>query len=416
MDLGVEARVDVAAPPDAPGSPDAPVMDEGPRKLGYVRGFDGFRGLAVIIVVIAHFNLIVPLGDEDSTLAVAGGTVSLESFFVMSGFLITVLLLKEQQSSGRIRFLAFYRRRALRLFPALAFVLAGHAFYAWTVDISARREFEWLFATAFYHLNWKLAFDGNVTFIGNFDAPAGLQHLWSLSLEEQFYLIWPAVVVLLLPMARSLKTVVAVCGGLILAVGAYRAWLYWDEGFVKWYPNFIRSDAHWDSFLWGALLAHLWARRKEPTGDWLPKVAWVTTALLLWALAEAKLGEPFLFYGGVTLIDLGCTILLLAILDGRWGATKLLQWRPLVGLGERSYALYLWHLPILMFIRDHTEDRWSDAVQVVVTVALCATFTTISWRYLEKPALAWKRKLEKRTPDAGARGNPADPVRSPAAP
>lgn len=361
-----------------------------PRRLGYVRGFEGLRGVAVIIVVVAHLNIIVAI---PGFLVVPGGVVSLDSFFVLSGFLITTLLLKEQASKGRIDGPGFYRRRALRLFPALLAMLIAHAIYAAVANLPADLERDSILSAAFYFTNWRLAITNGDGYFGiGGELAEGMAHLWSLSFEEQFYLVWPLMTAFVLTYARRLRTVVVVIVALMALVALHRANTY--DGASNWYPTFIRTDTRFDAFLPGVLLAHLWIRGREPR-RYLPAAAWIAAVFLLVCLPIVEISEPFLYYGGLTLIDLACAVLILAIIDGRWRGLGLFHFEPLVRLGTVSYGLYLWHLPVYFAIARYGSD-WPSAVSVTAALAISLGFTLLSWFGLERPALRWKRRIEGR--------------------
>ena len=386
------------------GEPPAPVVPARPasRRLGHVEAFEGMRGIAVGIVVIAHLNILVPVPEY---LVVPGGVVSLNSFFVLSGFLITTLLLKEHASNGRISAPAFYRRRALRLFPALLAMLAAHTVYAAVAGLDAVIQIKSVLAAAFYFMNWRLALTGND--LGSTQVTEGLQHIWSLSFEEQFYLVWPWVTMLGLTYARRLRTVVIAIVAVMIIVSLHRANQYASG--ASWYPIFIRTDTRFDSFLPGVLLAHIWFRGREPK-KFVPLAGWIALAILVVCLFTARIDEPFLYYGGMTLIDVSCAVLILAILDGRWRANRFFELKMLVRLGTVSYALYLWHLPVMFALRRWTIDinlltgereySVSPWITVPASLAISLAFTLASWYLLEKPAMAWKRRIEGRPVDS----------------
>lgn len=358
------------------------------RRLGHVPGLDGMRGIAVIIVVVAHLNVFLPIPE---IIVVPGGTVSLDSFFVLSGFLITVLLLKEQGRSGTVKKAAFYQRRALRLLPALLAVVIAHMLFAWASGIPWDLERSSVLSVVFYYSNWKMAFAPETYLGGGVFAP-GLQHLWSLSMEEQFYLLWPFVVVFFLGITRSFKVVVGVLVGLIAVIAIHRG-LEYHSG-MRWYPIFVRTDSRVDSILIGALLGNLWARHREPTRYLVP-AAWIASAFLLICMPIARIDEPFLYYGGLVLIDLACATIILALVQGKWVARHLFNLKFLVTLGLVSYGIYLWHLPVFFAVEYWGKD-WPSVVQVTVALGATALFTTLSWFLLERPALNLKNRLEGR--------------------
>ena len=281
------------------------------RSFGDVRGFNGLRGIAVLIVFVAHMDVILPI---PTLLVIPGATVSLDSFFVLSGFLITALLLKEQARSGKIGIGPFYRRRALRLLPALYVVVLANALFAYASHQWLHTEVPSIFSVLFYYSNYYSA-----SAAGPFSPKlaSGYQHLWSLSFEEQFYFIWPWLTIMLLSIRMRLRTVVIVLLSLITIIAVHRYISY--EETHRWWSIFYRTDTRADSILWGSLLAHIWMRRREPKRG-LVIAGWVAAAFLLACLPFATQEGPFVYWGGFIAIDFACAVLILAILDGRWAA------------------------------------------------------------------------------------------------
>jgi peptidoglycan/LPS O-acetylase OafA/YrhL len=375
-----EKDLQVPPGPDVP----APGQPLPPRSVGRVASLDGLRGATVIIVLVSHMEVIVPI----PTLAVVpGGTVSLDSFFVLSGFLITSLMLREQLRTDRINTKGFYTRRAVRLLPPLLAVLVFQAIVALSSGISYHEEWTSLASVGFYYSNWKLAFNSGA--LGGNIAP-GLQHLWSLALEEQFYLIWPLVTILFLTIRTKLRTVVIVLTVLIVGIAIHRAMMY--NGPASWYADFIRTDTRADGILLGCLLAHLWMRYREPQRG-VKIAAWIAALFLLICLPTVNTMGPFLFDGGISAIDLACAVIILALLQGQWKGSKFFSFKPFLILGTVSYALYLWHLPIYFGIRYHAGG-WPTPVRVSVAVLATFFFTALSWFFIEKPALEWKDRRE----------------------
>jgi peptidoglycan/LPS O-acetylase OafA/YrhL len=351
-----------------------------------VRGFDGLRGIAVIIVVVAHLEVILPLS---TLLVVPGGTVSLDAFFVLSGFLITALLLREQAQFGGIGRLAFYGRRAVRLLPALCVVVVANAVFAAATHTWASHETSSIISVAAYYSNYFVASSPN-GYCANL-AP-GFQHMWSLSFEEQFYFLWPWITIAFLTVRTRLRVVVPVLLGAIALIAVHRALAY--HGIGSWCALFHRTDTRADSILWGALLAHIWFREREPVrGTGL--AGWIALAFLVACLPFADLFGPFLYRGGLVAIDAACAVVLLAILNGQWGARRFFEFRPLVALGVVSYAFYLWHMPVYYGVR-HFDAGWSNPVRVAVAMVVTLVLTLISWFTIERPLMRWKTRAERQ--------------------
>jgi len=363
-----------------------------PRRLGQVAGFDGIRGVGVLIVFISHMFVILPL---PTFIVIPGGTVSLDAFFVLSGFLITTLLLTEQLRSGKIGLLAFYRRRVMRLVPALFIVVIAMSVFAWLTHTWSSQYPPSILSIVFYYSNYYAASSPNA-FCGNL-AP-GFGHLWSLSFEEQFYFLWPWVTIALLSVRMRLRTVITILLVLIVIVAIHRDLAY--QGPQSWCAVFHRTDTRADSILWGALVAHLWVRRKEPTRG-LVVAGWIAAVFLLACLPFGGITGPFLYRGGLVAIDVACAVMILAVVDGRWGGRWLFELKPLVALGIVSYGFYLWHFPVFFGVR-HFDTHWPYAWRVIVATVVTLCLTLLSWFFIEQPIMRWKDRLEaKRRVTAG---------------
>ncbi len=363
------------------------------RSFGQVRGFDGLRGVAVLIVFVAHMDVFLPI---PTLLVIPGATVSLNSFFVLSGFLITALLLREQARHGGIGIGPFYRRRVLRLLPALYVMVLTTSLFTYFTHQWGPTEVPSILSVVFYYSNYYSA-GSSGPFSPNL--AAGFQHLWSLSFEEQFYLVWPWITIILLTIRTRLRTVVLVLLSLIALIAIHRFISYQETG--RWWSIFYRTDTRADSILWGSLLAHVWIRRREPKRG-LRWAGWLAAAFLLACLPFATQNGRFVYWGGFIGIDIACAVLILAILDGQWIGRHFFEFKPFVALGLVSYAFYLWHLPVFFAVR-HFDTHWNDIVRVVVAVGATLLLTILSWFLLEKPLMGWSHRLEsRRYPKSGA--------------
>jgi peptidoglycan/LPS O-acetylase OafA/YrhL len=360
-----------------------------PRRLGHVAALDGIRGIAVLLVVISHLNLLVPRQDITGIGLVdgiiEGGYLGVDVFFVLSGFLITALLLNEERGRGSVGFGAFYARRAIRLLPALYFLLLCHAAYTLITELDWSAEVASIRAALLYYSNWQIVYDLE-------SVATGTNHLWSLAVEEQFYLVWPVLLVGFLGLRYRASTVSAVLGLAILAIAVRRA-LLWEDG-TPWLELFVRTDTRADALLVGALLASLWVRGVTPV-RWVNPVAWAALALAFVYIATVEPDSGFSFEGGSTVFAVLVASLLLAVLNGTWAPARWLAAAPLTAVGLVSYGLYLWHFPVFHVVARYGEDL-PEVVRVIVGLAVAAGMTLLSWFLLEKPMQGLRTRFTNR--------------------
>lgn len=352
---------------------------------GYVGGLDGIRALAALAVLVYHLGLgYLP-----------GGLLGVDVFFVLSGFLITALLLGEHDRTGRIGLRGFWVRRLRRLLPALLLVLLLVAAYAaWAATPGQRSGIRAdALATLGYVANWHFALSHQSYFHG-FDAPSPLLHTWSLGVEEQFYLLWPLIVVLVLRLrphrregARTLAWVAAT-GALASAVTA--AWL--AEAGADASRIYYGTDTRCQALLVGAAAAAALAARRAGAGRSAvpPARGWTVIGLLgavgvgmCWALLSGQ--SPLLDRGGFLLVALAAVALVAAVVEQPKGLlARTLSISPLRGLGRMSYGVYLWHWPIILLLdrsRTGLSGGWLAAARVAATLVVAAA----SYRLVERP-------------------------------
>ena len=364
-------------------------------RLGYRPALDGVRGLAIAIVVSFH-----AFGWPRQ------GTLGVDLFFVLSGFLITTLLLEEHEALGRIGIRRFYARRARRLLPALLALLAPFLLLAL---VTAARTGS-LGSPVFLGLASALTYTSNIAVAVDPSAvPAGMVHLWSLAAEEQFYIVWPLVLVALMRAggARLLGRALVVL--LLLAV-VYRLQLLVRGASIE--RLYYGPDTHADSLLAGCAFGCYFTRWRVPLGitfsRWAREVL-IGVALVLILTAAVLLGSvPQRFAYEMQLVPtvfaLVAGVFIVCAAGGETAVAKGLSFRPIVFLGRISYSIYLWHLPVLVALAGVQREI---GVRTIVAVALTVVLATCSWRFIEVPFLLRRRQAKAGLLEGAARPVPA---------
>ena len=343
-------------------------------RLRHIPALDGLRGLALLGVLLFHANGALP-----------GGYLGVDLFFVLSGFLITSLLLAEQRETGRIALGPFWIRRARRLFPALLSLMPVVAIYgryfARTEELQTVRA-QALAALA-YVANWQAIFR-HQSYWQLFAAPSPLEHTWSLSIEEQFYVVWPSLVSLVLR-RRTDRTLLVVC--LALSALSMAAMLYlFDPG------NTTRAYLGTDTRMAGILLGAALATLISPNDQFDARAVRILDVCGLLAVlglgvawATLRGTNAFLYHGGFWLTELGALSLIACSVAGeRSVVARVLAIRPLTWLGTISYGVYLWHWPVNVFFsteRTHLHGLGLHALRFALTFAIAIA----SYRFLEQP-------------------------------
>ena len=355
----------------------------GPGRPGlrYMPAVDGLRALAVAVVVAYHLGF----GWARA------GFLGVDVFFVVSGYLITSLLLHDRHESGRIGMREFWRRRALRLLPALFVLLAVCAVAVPVIapDQASRLHGDLLGAVG-YVTNWRLIFQ-HESYFQAIGRPPILQHLWSLAIEEQFYLLWPLVLAGLLIWRRRRRRalspiVLAIVGSTVLMAVLYHPAT--DPSRV-----YYGTDTRVGTILVGAALACIWPPGRL-VGDVSARARWllqaIGTAALIGLAAiiwRSNQFDPFLYRGGFLLV---AVLTALAVAVASHPAARryqaVLGWAPLVWIGRRSYAIYLWHWPILMVTRPGIDVPLTGLPLQTLRVGLTLALADASYRFVEQPA------------------------------
>jgi peptidoglycan/LPS O-acetylase OafA/YrhL len=349
------------------------------NRLPYMPGIDAMRAIAVLAVFFYH----VGAGW------MPGGFLGVDVFFVISGYLITSLLLAEFRRAGHISVVKFWLRRARRLLPAVAVMIAVTLVLAALIipgDIDRLRGDA--LASLFYVNNWHLIFT-HQSYFQEFGRPSLFRHLWSLSVEEQFYLLWPllfAAGMTLLGRKRLLWGVVAgaLASTLLMVI------LFDPVGSTD--RIFYGTDTRAVGLLIGVALAMVWHPndlRKAASGrraGWvLDAIGVVALALILRDFLRFHDFEPGLYRGGFLLLAIFTGLLVGVCAHPAAKLGRLLGSAPLVWLGLRSYSFYLWHWPILMLTRPHIDVPLSGPFLVVLQLGATLLLADLSYRYVEQP-------------------------------
>lgn len=377
-------------------SPDRrdPATEPTVRRIGFIPELDGLRGMGALLAVSVHLYMVIIPKERQLPAELSGTFLWMDMFFVLSGFLITALLLKEQHSNGRVAFRAFWMRRGIRLLPALYVLLAVHYLFALIVDLDMSIENESVFYTSVYMLNFRM---NNIL---TARVSEGLTQLWSLSVEEQFYLAWPLIVAFLLPLRRRLSTVVIVLSTVIVLVAARRGLMFRDADGANWFRLYTHTDTRVDSLLMGALMAYLWVHGKLDLNNRYARkavemAAYLSMALVTWLLFNIEMPQAFSYYGGFNLMAICFATIILACIQTDWALRPLFVWAPLRKVGEVSYGLYLWHM-MVMIVVARIGSEWDPWARAVTAVAGSAGVTYLSWVLVEQPTMRFKARWDTR--------------------
>jgi len=364
----------------APGA--ALTIEAGPvdrRRIPYEPALDGLRGLAVLAVLLYHGGV---------TWA-AGGHLGVDAFFVLSGYLITSLLLSEWRETQTIALVHFWSRRARRLLPALFVMLVGMALFCLFVakpDVLDQLRADGI-ATLFYVMNWRLIVSGQDYF--NLFTSSPFEHMWSLAIEEQYYLAWPLFTMAIMRFRRSAMFMFQVCAGLALVSAL---WM-----FVRYDPTenpsrlYYGTDTRAQSLLIGSALAAFFASGVTLSSPAVRKaiVAAAGAALLILGVNWVRLPytDAVLYRGGFLVF--ACLVAIVITACTQIGANPVrwtLSFPALRRVGIISYSVYLYHWPIYVWLNDERTGLARTSLRLLA-LRLAVTFAvaTSSYFLLEKP-------------------------------
>lgn len=400
----------------------APTVESSTRRtsgLPYIGALDGIRAIAVIAVLLYHANQAW----------LPGGFLGVDVFFVLSGYLITSILLAERGSTGSVDLKSFWIRRARRLLPAVYTLIIVCLAYAviWLPGQVTQLRAD-AAAAGIYLTNWWLIF-AHQSYFEAMGRPSLLRHLWSLAVEEQFYLIWPPLFVLGMTRLRRRSMLAIVLFGSLMSA-ALMAVLF--QPALDPSRIYYGTDTRAAELLVGAALAFVWqpSNVSQWTGivstrirDWFEGSRWSVVVLegsaaiglasvsaAFWRINEFS---AFLYRGGFLLVALTTALLIAAVVHPRtnW-SSRALGWAPLRWIGLRSYGIYLWHWPVYMVTRPGLDVPLRGVPLFLMRVAITLVLVELSYRFVEKPfrsgrvGRAWRafRVGRKSWPRATAAG------------
>ena len=391
------------------------------ERLGYQPALDGVRGVAISLVVLYHYPWSVGNPAALAANRVHGGFLGVDAFFVLSGFLITTLLLQEHKTFGRVSLRRFYARRALRLLPALGVLLliALYLHFARATRSSDRPTTTGLLGVLFYVANWV-----------NIYRPKALgitADTWSLAIEEQFYVVWPIVLILLLRRRLHLRTIAALTAAGIAASAGWRAY-YWHVHIPKhsanlfeayahllqyvaaWNRMYFGSDTRADALLAGCLTAILLVWLLPRSGP-RARMGLGTTSVIALAISTAIITHATVFESrwlpewGLLAFAASIAVLIAGLVAVPHGSlARLFALPPLAWLGRRSYAIYLFHQLVYMEAKRTSVRQLSPTVRFAFQMIAIVVAAELSYRLVEAPMLRRKRHFEPRASGATSTG------------
>lgn len=345
----------------------------------YMPGLDGLRAIAVLAVIAYHLHLSWA----------PGGLLGVGVFFVLSGYLITDLLVTERKQTGRLNMKKFWLRRARRLLPGLLLMLVVVVAWVTLFDRSQLWSLRGdVLAAILYVSNWWLIFH-HVSYFQSFGPPSPLGHLWSLAVEEQFYLVWPLVLGLSLFFTRRRGWLVGMSLAGAAASALTMAVLYQpgtDPSRV-----YYGTDTRAFALLIGAALAFVWPSHKLSDKisrlarfaiDLVGTVGLLTIALMIWKTNQY---QPFLYRGGFVLLSILTAAAVLALAHPASLLARVLGWKPLRWLGVRSYGIYLWHYPVIVLTDPVVNTGGVSVPRAILQVTASIILAALSWKFIEDP-------------------------------
>ncbi|QRG70107.1 acyltransferase family protein [Brevibacillus choshinensis] len=346
----------------------------------YMAGIDGLRAFAVLAVILYHLNYNWA----------PGGLLGVGIFFVLSGYLITDLLIAQWNKHERLDMKDFWLRRARRLLPALLILLV--VVVAWVTFFkpdhlpSMKGDVP---AAILYVSNWWLIFQ-DVSYFEKFGPASPFGHLWSLAVEEQFYLVWPLLLALGLRLIKRRGPLFFITLAAAAISACAMAWMY--EPGLDPSRVYYGTDTRVFALLIGAALAMVWQSRKLSANisrsgrNALDTAGVVGLAILLAAIWKTNQYDDFLYRGGLVLLSVVSAMVVATLAHPASRFARLMGCKPLKWLGVRSYGIYLWHYPVIVLTSPAGEQGDAFSIPLaVLQVVICIVIAALSWKYVEEP-------------------------------
>ncbi|WP_438941204.1 acyltransferase family protein [Lysinibacillus parviboronicapiens] len=345
----------------------------------YMPGLDGLRALSVLAVIAYHLDIKWA----------QGGLLGVGIFFVISGYLITDHIVSEWNKYQRLQLINFWIRRVRRLVPAMACMLLFVALWLVFVDPARLQALKGAYISSlFYVNNWWLIYH-KVSYFESFGPASPIGHLWSLAIEEQFYLIWPLVLMIGLktvPRRSKLTLWILACA----AVSAFAMALIYEPGTD---PSrvYYGTDTRAFALLIGAALAIVWPSQK--LSERVPKIArrtlditgWLGLFILIILIVYTNKFDDSLYRGGFVLLTCITAIVIAVLVHPASRVGSIMGWKPLRWIGVRSYSLYIWHFPVIILSSPAVNMEGPSVLRILLQIAASFILAALSYKYVEEP-------------------------------
>lgn len=349
------------------------------RDTFYIPSLDGLRTLSILAVFIGHTNHILGLD--------VGGGFGVTIFFFISGYLITTLLRQEYETWGKIALQKFYLRRIFKILPPMYFSILFGVTLITTGLITSQMTVGGITAAVLFSANyWRAA--------GHTGIPEPMFVLWSLAVEEHFYLLFPLLYIGLRKIVPKVRYQVAILVSVCIGVLLWRSYLHFHAG-LGWQSINVRTDTRLDGLLWGCVLAIAFNPMMDPPRgpDYIWK--WVAAPIGVGCILVSSLGAEFESHIGYTLQSIGIGLVLVAVIRfPTFWAFRPLNWHPIAWLGKRSYSFYLIHYYILWSV--HTHVALNGPIQTTLAFVITVIASAIMYRHIEIPFAKMRNQLSRR--------------------